>query len=39
MIALARLSSGDELIHPIRTGSECRGSNAKSRSKSGAMGT
>ena len=30
----ARLSSGDELIHPIRTGSQWRGSNPKGRSKS-----
>jgi hypothetical protein len=35
----ARLSSGDELIYPIRTGSKCRGSNPKGRSKSGAVGT
>jgi hypothetical protein len=33
------LSSGDELIYPIRTGSKCRGSNPKGRSKSGAVGT
>jgi site-specific DNA recombinase len=33
---VARLSSGDELIHPVRTDSKCRGSNPKGHSKSGA---
>ena len=37
--ALHIVVSGDELIHPIRTGSKCRGSSPKGRSKSGAVGT
>jgi hypothetical protein len=31
--------SGDELTYPTRTGSTCRDSNSRARSKSGAVGT